>query len=104
MANAVVGDFGDLLKLDVGVDLSDKENLRLFITMPDGTVVSKTSADGVTFGTPTNTHLNYTTESGLCGTQDGTYKLGCYFEQGSVGIYSQPTPSEYVVRRRNQTP
>lgn len=107
MPNAVIGDYGDLVMIDTGNDLSDKENLKVYITKPDGTQAVKTSLEGVTFGTgpngTDNTYMNYRIESGLLDI-DGDYLFSAYFEDTGVGKYSQGTPVEYEVKRRNQTP
>lgn len=106
MANAVVGDYGDLIKIDTGQDLTGKVNLKVFITKPDGTVLTKLAADGVTFGDPDTDHMNYRIQSGLLDI-DGEYKFSAYFEDNAgadAGFYSQATPTIYDVQRRNQTP
>lgn len=105
MANAVVGDYGDDILIATGQDLTSATNLKVFVTKPDGTVLTKLAADGVAkTATPTDGIIKYEIENGLLD-QDGTYLFSGYFEiPGDPGSFSQPTPNEYEVKRRNQTP
>ena len=104
MANAVVGDYGDDITISTGQDLTSAENFKVYITKPDGTVLVKTDANGVDVtATPTDGIITYEIENGVLDI-DGTYLFSGYFEIDGDGVFSQATPNEYEVKRRNQTP
>lgn len=76
MATAYVGEYGKIFYFAAGFDMSGKTELEILFTKPDGTTVSKLTADGVAVGTGTptvdglgvlvaNEHATYTVESGL---------------------------------------
>jgi len=115
MANAVVGDYGDDITISTGQDLTTAEEFKVFVTKPDGTVLTKTSANGVvvagtimingvsTVVTAADGYIIYEIENGVLDI-DGTYLFSGYFEIDGDGVFSQATPNEYEVKRRNQTP
>lgn len=105
MANAVVGDYGDIVHVDTGQDLSARENLTMYIKKPDGTNLVKTSVDGVVMNAADHEVMDYKIEQNLLDI-DGTYLFSAEFDEttGQTGNFSQATPTEYIVKRRNQTP
>jgi hypothetical protein len=104
MADAVVGDKGDVVYSETGQNLTGYNILLFYITKPDGTAVTKNIADGVNIGSSAAAGIMYyTIESGLLD-QDGTYKFSAYYELNSgASAFSQAVPGEYVVKRRNQS-
>ncbi len=101
MANAVVLDEGDDLTVAMGIDLTGHTALAVNFTKPDGTAVSKVDADGVTDNSaPTAGAIAYTIESGVLD-QDGVWLVSGKLTSAS-GVFSSPTPAQYVVQRRNQ--
>ena len=102
MANAVTGDYGDVIAIDTGQDLSDATALNVFLTKPHGDVITRGIAQGVNSGTPAEGIIYYTIQSGDLGAlDDGPTLVSCNFWTPS-GIFSQAEPDVYVVRRRNQ--
>lgn len=76
-----VGETGRTLRVNAGFDMSSNTELSLIFCKPDGTSVTKTSADGVTLGTvavvdsdlgslTANQYVTYEIESGLITTAD----------------------------------
>jgi len=101
MANAVVGDYGDTLQFSTGQDLTDATALYVYITKPDGTLVTKTDSDGVTDGgAPTAGIIYYVIETGVLN-QAGTYRCSCAYVTAS-GVFSSGTYDTYTVVNRNQ--
>lgn len=102
MANAVVGDWGDTLPFATGQDLTGWTELYVYITKPDGTLVTKTTVDGVTDNSaPTQQIIYYTIEEGLLN-QDGVYRCSSAFETAD-GFFSAGGYDTYTVVRRNQS-
>jgi hypothetical protein len=100
--NAVVLDEGDAITVDMNIDLTGHTALTLYISKPDGTVVSKVDADGVTDnGAPTEKKIAYTTETALLD-QDGDWLFSGKLTTAS-GVFSSPVPAVYTVQRRNQS-
>jgi len=103
MAGAVVGDYGDNWLITIGYDFTGYSEITVHITKPDGTAVTKVTADGVTDnGDATAGVVKYPIESGLIGATDDGIWLGSVMITDANGIYSGPTPFQYTVRRRNQ--
>jgi len=50
MSSLYVGDTGKTLRVGTGYDMSSYTELSLVFTKPDGTVVTKTTSDGVALG------------------------------------------------------
>lgn len=104
MAGAVVGDYGDSLLITIGYDFTGYTEITVYLTKPDGTSVTKTTANGVTDnGDPTAGVVKYPVESGLITTADDGVWLGSVMITTASGKFSGPTPFEYTVRRRNQS-
>jgi hypothetical protein len=104
MANAVIGDVGDVMTFATGQDLTGWDVLEVFIRLPDGTQLTKNDTtnavnDG---GVPSAGNIYYPTEADVI-LQDGELYCSARFTIDD-GVFSQPTPGVYTVRRRNQVP
>ena len=103
MAQAVVVDFEDDLLINVGYNFTGYSELTVYLTKPDGTLVTKTTTDGVTDnGDATAGIIKYPVETGVITSADDGVWLVSAKTQDANGIWSGPTPAEYTVRRRNQ--
>lgn len=99
--NAIVGDWGDVLPFNTGQNLTGATELYVYITKPHGTLVTKTTADGVNDGSaPTAGYIYYTIEEGLLD-DDGEYRCSCAYENAD-GVFSAGEYQIYTVARRNQ--
>jgi hypothetical protein len=76
-----VGETGRTLRVNASLDLSSNTELSLIFCKPDGTIVTKTTANGVVLGTSTitdadlgsltaNEYVEYPIEAGLIATTD----------------------------------
>lgn len=81
MTNLFVEETGRTLRVDAGFDMSSNTELSLIFCKPDGTSVTKASADGVVLGTVAvtdadlgaltgNEYVEYPIESGLITASD----------------------------------
>jgi len=93
MAVLKVGDVGKIIRLDAnGFDLSGNTDLRLVFTRPGGTLITKTSSDGITApavtasGFAANEYWEYPTEAGLLDIK-GEWKIH--------GEYVDATPKDF---------
>ncbi len=100
--NAVLLDEGDDITVDMNIDLTGHTALTLYISKPDGSLVTKVDADGVTDnGAPTLKLMAYTVETTLLD-QDGDWLFSGKLTT-AAGIFSSPVPAVYTVQRRNQS-
>jgi len=101
--DAIVGDYGDEITLDMGEDITGWLVLLVYIQKPDGTVLTKTnSSNGVTDKSDPTSGLVYYTVENTVRTVDGTYRYSASMISAS-SVKSSPIYDEDVVGRQNQT-
>lgn len=101
MANAVVGDWGDTIRVPTGqtAAVTAATELYMYITKPKGDLVTKDTSDGVYHDG--SGVIAYVIEDGLLD-QAGPYRVSVGYE-GADGLFSQGSYDTYEVVARNQS-
>jgi hypothetical protein len=88
----VVDSFGQLVRVDTGIDLTGNSGLHIHFEKPEGTVVTVSSGDGVAdTGTPTDGIIEYTVETAqnIFDTV-GVVKVSARVQFAAGDLYSEP--------------
>lgn len=104
MANAVVGDFGDVIRIPTGqtdgvTTAAASGELYMYITKPKLELLTKVKADGVYHDG--SGVIAYVIEEGVLD-QAGTYRFSCAYSTDD-GVFSQGSYDTYEVVARNQS-
>jgi len=95
-----IGEVGKTIRVAAGFDMSSNTGLTLTFTLPDGTTVSKTTADGVALGAgvtdpdlgvlAANEYVEYEVESAFLN-QSGAWKVYLTYTN------TTPTPDDIFI-------